>query len=97
MPISVTNEIRAGLFRPSCNELANPMMTPEQIDAPAANAAGIMFAPGDATQVEAKGANGKDSKDGKDVKGLGSGAGAVKASTATIWMGLAGAVAAFLV
>lgn len=54
LPISVTNSIDdKGDDRPSCDELDNDMMSPEDIDAAAANQVGVLFAPGDSTEVEA--------------------------------------------
>ena len=55
LPISVTNRITNDVSRPPCDGLLNPMMTPEEIDAPTANAVGVLFAPGDSRQIEAAG------------------------------------------
>lgn len=52
--------------RPSCDDLDNDMMAPEDIDAEAANAVGVLFAPGDSTEVEAS-----FPEDGRDDDGLG--------------------------
>ncbi|ERS98080.1 uncharacterized protein SPSK_06526 [Sporothrix schenckii 1099-18] len=64
LPISVTNEIGANFsspsssaselngVRPSCASLDNPLLSPEEIDAAGADTVGVLFAPGDATQVQ---------------------------------------------
>lgn len=52
LPISVTNSIDNSTARPDCDSLQNPMMTPEQINASAANSVGVMFAPGDSKSVQ---------------------------------------------
>jgi len=67
LPISVTNKIDFGL-RPSCDSLSNPVLPPETIDYTGADTVGILFAPGDARQIDAKPLN----KDG-DGKGQGLG------------------------
>ncbi|KAK6865982.1 hypothetical protein PG995_002510 [Apiospora arundinis] len=38
--------------QPPCDSVNNPLLTPEEIDATSANTVGILFAPGDATQIE---------------------------------------------
>ncbi|KAK3394298.1 hypothetical protein B0H63DRAFT_42318 [Podospora didyma] len=55
MPISVTNRIDAGVGRPSCDSLNNPLLTPAQINA--TNDVPVMFAPGDATIVQSAASN----------------------------------------
>ncbi|KAH6646309.1 hypothetical protein BKA67DRAFT_664154 [Truncatella angustata] len=55
VPINVTNSIEASDDRPSCDALDNPLLTYDEIDATAANSVGVLFAPGDATQVEQSG------------------------------------------
>lgn len=52
LPISVTNSIENSTSRPSCESLENPVLTPEQINATAANRVGVLFAPGDSQNVE---------------------------------------------
>lgn len=59
LPISVTNEISAntstsfnGGVRPSCASLENPLLSPEEVDVAGADSVGVLFAPGDATQVQ---------------------------------------------
>lgn len=54
LPISVTNSIDNSTSRPSCDELSNPMMAPEEINMTAANRAGIMFAPGTSQVVQVR-------------------------------------------
>ena len=90
MPISVTNSIEASASRADCDSLDNPLLTPEQINASAANAVGILFAPGDSTQIQVEG---KD--DGKDGQGLG-GAGALNWRSGAHWLCLISIGAAFL-
>lgn len=63
----MTNRIDQSLFRPSCDALNNPLLTPEQINATAANQVGVLFAPGDLTTVQVKGT-------GPDGQPLGRGA-----------------------
>ncbi|KAI1490373.1 hypothetical protein F5X96DRAFT_636403 [Biscogniauxia mediterranea] len=52
VPISVTNKIDFTGNNPPCDSVNNPLLTPEEINADAANTVGILFAPGDATIVE---------------------------------------------
>ncbi|KAK8019435.1 hypothetical protein PG990_004573 [Apiospora arundinis] len=52
VPISVTNKIDFTGLNPPCDSVNNPLLTPEEIDATSANTVGILFAPGDATQIE---------------------------------------------
>lgn len=54
LPISVTNSIDNSTARPNCDALNNPLLTPEQINATAANRVGILFAPGDSQIVEVR-------------------------------------------
>lgn len=54
VPIAVTNSIPSSISRAQCDALDNPLLTPEQINASAANAAGILFAPGDSQVVQVK-------------------------------------------
>ncbi|KPM34974.1 hypothetical protein AK830_g11602 [Neonectria ditissima] len=62
VPISVTNNIEEEDDRPSCDALANELMSPEQIDAATANEVGVLFAPGDATDVETEGLDSRASR-----------------------------------
>ncbi|KAF5665971.1 wd40 repeat protein [Fusarium heterosporum] len=59
VPISVTNSISKDDDRPSCDELSNELLSPEEVDMETANKVGILFAPGDATELDA---SNKDSK-----------------------------------
>ncbi|KAF7539483.1 hypothetical protein G7Z17_g12404 [Cylindrodendrum hubeiense] len=52
VPISVTNSIEDDDNRPSCDSLTNELLSPGEIDAETANEIGVLFAPGDATEVE---------------------------------------------
>ena len=88
MPISVTNKIDSSLTRPDCDSLDNPLLTPEQINASAANAVGILFAPGDSTQIEVE-------SQGKEGQGLG-GAGALNWRSGAHWLCLISIGMAFL-
>ncbi|KAK2002251.1 hypothetical protein LX36DRAFT_707988 [Colletotrichum falcatum] len=65
VPISVTNSIEEKFGRPSCDALNNPLLTEAQLNATAANAIGVLFAPGDSTQIEV------ESDDGSGGEGLG--------------------------
>lgn len=51
VPISVTNRISNGL-RPSCESLNNPLLSEVEVDPAISNDVGVLFAPGDATQVQ---------------------------------------------
>ncbi|KAH7163026.1 hypothetical protein B0J13DRAFT_27082 [Dactylonectria estremocensis] len=66
VPISVTNSIEGDDDRPSCDSLTNELLTYEEVDATAANEIGVLFAPGDATEVE--------TEETEESEGLGSGA-----------------------
>lgn len=89
LPISVTNSIDNATTRPDCNALENPMLTPEQINATAANRVGVLFAPGGSHIVQVK-LNKTDSAAGQ---GLGGAAG-LRWETSALWMcGLAFVVA----
>ncbi|KAF5616554.1 retinal short-chain dehydrogenase reductase [Fusarium sp. NRRL 52700] len=61
VPINVTNSIPEDGDRPSCDELSNDILSPEEIDAEAANKVGVLFAPGDSTELEASGEDSKGS------------------------------------
>ncbi|KAJ2991144.1 hypothetical protein NUW58_g2624 [Xylaria curta] len=52
VPISVTNSIEFVGNNPACDSVDNPLLTPEEIDAEAANRVGVFLAPGDATVIE---------------------------------------------
>ncbi|ORY66413.1 uncharacterized protein BCR38DRAFT_456971 [Pseudomassariella vexata] len=92
VPISVTNSIPSN-GNPSCDSLDNPLLTEDQIDAAAANTVGVLFAPGDATQVEATYPDSSDDEEGLGGSkpeatagdGLG-GAGSSSVSGAVCWM-----------
>lgn len=89
LPISVTNTISSSTaktstgIRPSCAELENPLLSPEQINATAANSIGIFLTPSGSTEIDVKG-NGDDATTGdglgpsrspaKESDGLGSAA-----------------------
>ncbi|KAI9171391.1 hypothetical protein HJFPF1_00873 [Paramyrothecium foliicola] len=68
VPISVTNSIEEDDDRPSCDILRNELLEPDQIDVESANQdVGVLFAPGDATEVEfdqAKEGDGKSQGEG---------------------------------
>ena len=93
VPISVTNRIEEDFNRPSCEGLLNPLMTPEQVNVTGANNLPVMFAPGDATIVEAV-ALGSTNGDGLGPtkpgatasQGLGSGAGTVRIGSTICWL-----------
>jgi hypothetical protein len=55
VPISVNNSIPEDNDRPSCDELSNELLSPEDIDVEAANEVGVLFAPGDATELDISG------------------------------------------
>ncbi|EFX01840.1 hypothetical protein CMQ_8306 [Grosmannia clavigera kw1407] len=82
LPVSVTNSIADTATRPSCDSLENLLLLPDQINATAADSVGILFAPGDATQVDVKTSNSLTTGDGlgpekphaKESNGLGSAA-----------------------
>ncbi|CAK7221418.1 hypothetical protein SCUCBS95973_004492 [Sporothrix curviconia] len=66
LPISVTNAISANTSssssssdgsRPPCAELENPLLSPDQVNATAADSVGVLFAPGDATQIQVEGSD----------------------------------------
>ncbi|KAK8056903.1 hypothetical protein PG993_002130 [Apiospora rasikravindrae] len=78
VPISVTNKIDFTGPNPPCDSVNNPLLTPEEIDAPSANAVGILFAPGDATQIEQTGVTGQN--------GLGGGLGSPSWSRTASWL-----------
>lgn len=89
LPISVTNEIGNSTsltsdgIRPSCASLENPLLPPDQVDVTAADASvnggGVLFAPGDATQVQVQGSDTNPTGDGlgpsKPTAGAGDGLG----------------------
>ncbi|KAI0102218.1 hypothetical protein GGR51DRAFT_528156 [Nemania sp. FL0031] len=58
VPISVTNSIDFVGNNPACDSVDNPLLTPEEINATAANSVGILFAPGDATVIQQTTASG---------------------------------------
>ncbi|KAK2020263.1 hypothetical protein LZ32DRAFT_612581 [Colletotrichum eremochloae] len=60
VPISVTNSIEKKDGRPSCDALNNALLTEEELNATAANAVGVLFAPGDSTKIEVKSDDGSD-------------------------------------
>jgi hypothetical protein len=59
LPIMVTNRIDADDARPGCDSLTNELLTPEEVDAVAANEIGILFAPDSSTEVDFEDATGK--------------------------------------
>ncbi|KAF4950634.1 hypothetical protein FGADI_8038 [Fusarium gaditjirri] len=61
VPINVTNSIPEDDDRPSCDELSNEILSPEEVDAEAANKVGVLFAAGDSTELDASGENSKGS------------------------------------
>ncbi|KAK0387595.1 hypothetical protein NLU13_3841 [Sarocladium strictum] len=52
VPISVTNRIDQRADRPSCDSLNNELLSPEQIDMASADEVGVLFAPGEAQEVD---------------------------------------------
>lgn len=90
LPVSVTNSIPAGLFRPSCDAVNNPLLTPEQVNVTGANDVPVLFAPGDATAVNVTGSNPATVPGGQ---GLGAGA-TVSWRSAAHWVCLLGLVVA---
>ncbi|KAK4193329.1 hypothetical protein QBC35DRAFT_102912 [Podospora australis] len=93
VPISVTNRIEESFDRPSCDELDNDLLTPEEVresadDLPA------MFAPGDSTTLETSG--GSDGlAPGASGQGLGSAA-ARGWGERLSWLSVAGIAAVML-
>ena len=81
MPISVTNKIDFTGLNPPCDSVNNPLLTPEEIDATSANTVGILFAPGDAIQVEQTGKTGVTGQNG-----LGGGLGSPSWSRTASWL-----------
>ncbi|RBR20806.1 uncharacterized protein FIESC28_05159 [Fusarium coffeatum] len=58
VPISVNNSIPESDDRPSCDQLSNELLSPEDIDVEGANEVGVLFAPGDATELDINGGEG---------------------------------------
>ncbi|KAI1385079.1 uncharacterized protein F4822DRAFT_417232 [Hypoxylon trugodes] len=83
VPISVTNKIDFTGDNPPCDSVNNPLLTPGEIDADAANTVGVLFAPGDATVVQQpdsggdKDGIGPSKPEGNPADGLGSDANVV--------------------
>lgn len=97
LPISVTNSIPVDILRPSCDSVNNPLLPPEQIDAATANAVGVLFAPGTATQLDVKADPNKD-KNGVGSQGQnGLGSAATRSGGALAWVCAAVALAAAVV
>ncbi|CAK7242245.1 MAG: hypothetical protein STHCBS139747_003726 [Sporothrix thermara] len=78
LPIVVSNAISAVTAatvdgsRASCADLENPLLTPEQIDAAGADdSVGVLFAPGDATEVQVDSTDGSSSSSSSGDDGLG--------------------------
>lgn len=80
----MTNSIEEKDDRPSCDDLDNDLMSPEDIDAASANAVGVLFSPDDSTEVEAS-----------FPEGLG-GAGGLELGAAARWVCLAALAGAAL-
>ncbi|CAJ2501748.1 Uu.00g046010.m01.CDS01 [Anthostomella pinea] len=104
VPISVTNKVEFVGNNPSCDSVNNLLLTPEEIDAHAANSVGILFAPGDATVVQQAEASSGDGDslgplkpEGDAANGLGSGAGALEFSwrSAVLWISAVAAICVF--
>ncbi|KAK0657657.1 hypothetical protein B0T16DRAFT_453094 [Cercophora newfieldiana] len=53
LPISVTNSISNDVLRPTCDEISNLLLSPDQVNITGANTVPVMFSPGDATVVQA--------------------------------------------
>ncbi|KAI1208877.1 uncharacterized protein F4807DRAFT_429811 [Annulohypoxylon truncatum] len=102
VPISVTNKIDFTGNNPPCDPLNNPLLTPEEIDADAANTVGILFAPGDSTVVQQPDSD--DDQDGIGPEkpgaspgdGLGSGASTFHRALAAHWIPLLSALYFFI-
>ena len=88
LPISVTNKIDFQPGTVSCDSINNPLLSPEDINAPAANTVGVLFAPGDNTTVQVN-PNGKgiggDKPGASPLDGLG-GAGMLSWKSAAYWI-----------
>ncbi|ROW01677.1 hypothetical protein VSDG_02057 [Cytospora chrysosperma] len=54
LPISVTNRIEESTGRADCDSLNNPMLTPDEVNATAANRVGVLFSPGNSQVVKMK-------------------------------------------
>ncbi|KAI0482754.1 hypothetical protein GGR56DRAFT_205927 [Xylariaceae sp. FL0804] len=80
VPIQVTNDIEFVGINAQCDLINNPLLTPEEINASAANSVGIFLAPGDATTIQQTGSS--------SGNGLGSGAPAIGRAwmSASLWM-----------
>ncbi|KAM5355822.1 hypothetical protein ACJ41O_002468 [Fusarium nematophilum] len=52
VPIAVINAIEENDDRPSCDDLSNELLPFEELDVESANEVGVLFAPGDATEIE---------------------------------------------
>ncbi|KAI1345096.1 hypothetical protein F5Y15DRAFT_364857 [Xylariaceae sp. FL0016] len=100
VPISVTNKIDFSGLNPDCDAVNNALLTPEEINADAANSVGILFAPGDATVVEQTDTSsgdgdglGPEKPDGTTGNGLGSGASSIGLTwkAAASWISVLGA------
>ncbi|KAJ2907041.1 hypothetical protein MKZ38_008609 [Zalerion maritima] len=101
VPISVTNNIDEMDSRPSCDNLSNPILSPDEVDVEGANNVGTLFAPGDATEVETF-SNTDEASDGGSSEGLGpekpdaepsdglGGAGSLSPIGTTSWICVAG-------
>ncbi|TLD11986.1 uncharacterized protein PgNI_03892 [Pyricularia grisea] len=97
VPISVTNRIDGGL-RPSCESLNNPLLSESEVDPSTVNDVGVLFAPGDATQIQYIPNKDKDLPEnglgpsrGSDAQGLGGG-NVIGWAGGALWTALVGIV-----
>lgn len=90
VPISVTNSIENSTGRADCDSLDNPLLTPEEVDASAANSVGVLFAPGDSQVVKVQLNNTDESG-----QGIG-GAGMLSWRSGAEWIGAVALVLAFV-
>lgn len=70
VPISVTNSIDNATGRADCDALDNPLLTPAQLNASAANSVGVLFAPGDSQVVKVQLNNTDESGQGLGGAGM---------------------------
>lgn len=71
VPIAVTNSIDNATGRADCDALDNPLLTPAQLNASAADSVGVLFAPGDSQVVKVQMNNTDESQGGQGLGGAG--------------------------
>lgn len=90
VPVSVTNAIAQDPSRPSCGELENPLLTPQEVDVAGADAGvPVLFAPGDSTVVQTAAGS---SPTGQGGKSAAAGGGVV-----VYWVCLVGGIVAIVI